>query len=102
VIEKPTRRMTLRELITYTEKCSRALIEHFRSGLGPPLAEFRDLSRPVRRRSSYPSMLAVRNGMKKLLEAAEETKGQADHLLERMQEIREHARREQMSRSGGR
>ena len=90
MVDKPTpRRMPLRQLLTYSEKCSRDLIEHFRNYLGPRLAEFRDLSRPVRRRSSYPTMVAVRNSLKKLQDAAEEARVLADHLSERLDEIRE-------------
>jgi hypothetical protein len=97
----PTRRMTLRQLLTYSEKCSRDLIDHFRGFLGPRLAEFRDLSRPVRRRSSYPTMMAVKNSLKKLQEAGDEARALAENLSERLQEIREHAQREQANRSAG-
>ena len=39
MVDKPTpRRMPLRQLLTYSEKCSRDLIEHFRNYLGPRLA----------------------------------------------------------------
>ena len=39
-------------------------------------------------------MNAVKNNLKKLQEAGEETRPLAEHLSERLQEIREHARRE--------
>ena len=50
-IEKPTRRMTLRQLMTHSEKCARDLIEHLSSTMLPHVNDFRDLNRPVRRRS---------------------------------------------------
>ena len=52
VVERPVRRMTLRQQLTHSEKCCRNLIEHFQAVLLPRIADFRDLSRPVRRRSS--------------------------------------------------
>lgn len=98
----PARRMPLRQLLTYSEKSTRDLLEYLRSFLLPRVSEFRDLSRPVRRRSSYPSMLAVRNSLKKLRDASEEAFLQSQALAERLEEIREHALREQAARSGGR
>ena len=59
--DKPFRRMPLRQLLTHSEKCSRDLIEHLRATLGPVLSEFRELSRPIRRRSPYPSMVTMKN-----------------------------------------
>lgn len=100
MIDKSTRRMPLRQLLTYCEKSSRDLIEYFRSFMTPRLSEFRDLSRPVRRRSSYPSMMAVKNCLKKLQDASEEARQLAEHLSERLDEIRDHARREQNNRIG--
>lgn len=89
-----SRPMPLRQLLTHTEKSSRDLIEHLQSFLATRVTEFRDLSRPVRKRSSYPSMVAIRNSLKKLTDAGEETRLLAGHLIERLQEIYEHAQRE--------
>lgn len=96
--EKSTRRMTLRELMTHAEKCSRDLMEHYRATFLVRLSEFRDLSRPIRRRSHYPTMLAVQNALKKLEESTAEAQKMGDHLYEQLAEIREHARREQRNR----
>src|SRR5262245_27649499 len=57
IMERPARRMTLRQLMTHSEKCSRDLIEHFNATLLPRVSDFRDLSRPVRRKSNYPTMI---------------------------------------------
>lgn len=86
--------MPLRQLLTHTEKSSRDLIEHLQSFLATRLTEFRDLSRPVRKRSSYPTMMAVRNSLKKLIDAGEETRLLSEHLMERLQQVFEHAQRE--------
>jgi hypothetical protein len=96
--EKPARRMTLRQLITHAEKLNRDLIEHCNVVLVPRYGEFRDLSRPVRRRSPYPTLLALHNGLNRLQQTSEETRGMVDYLYEQLQEIREHARRERVHR----
>ncbi len=98
LIERPSRRMTLRQLLTHSEKCVRDLIEHFQTTVLPQLSEFRDLSRPVRRRSHYPTMLALGNALKKLLQSDHEAKEAVTYLQEQLQEIREHAQRERVNR----
>ncbi len=96
--DRPARRMTLRQLLTHSEKCARDLIEHSQTTMLGRTSDFRDLSRPVRRRSHYPTILALGNALKKLLEAGQEAEILATYLLEQMQEIREHARRERVNR----
>ena len=91
--EKPVRRMPLRQLLTHSEKYSRDLIDFVRANLIPQLTEFRELSRPVRRRSSYPSLIAVQNGLRKLQKASDETRQMVEYLQARLQEIKEHSRR---------
>jgi hypothetical protein len=96
--EKPARRMTLRQLLTHSEKCTRDLVEHVQATLLPRVSDFRDLSRPVRRKSHYPAMVAVMNALKKMDQAGEEARVLAEYLQEQLQEIREHARRERINR----
>jgi hypothetical protein len=98
VIERPQRRMTLRQLLTHSEKCARDLIGHLGTVLLPREQDFRDLSRPVRRRSHYPTLLALHNALHKLHDGNAEAQQMADHLLELLQEIRECARRERINR----
>jgi hypothetical protein len=95
VAEKTYRRMPLRQLLTHSEKCSRDLIEHLRSTLGPCLSEFRELSRPVRRRSNYPTLVTMRNSLKKIKKAGAEAQEMAEYLQERLKEIAKHGQREQ-------
>ena len=97
-IEKAPRRMTLRQLLTHAEKCSRDLIEHLQTSFVMQVSDFRDLSRPVRRRSHYPTLVAVHNALKKLLAAHAETENLANYLHEQMETIREHAMRERVNR----
>jgi hypothetical protein len=97
-VERPSRRMTLRQLLTHSEKCTRDLIEHLQATMLPRMNEFRDLNRPVRRKSHYPTVVALINSMRKIEQTGQETQSLVDYLLERLQEIREHARRELVNR----
>jgi hypothetical protein len=90
--------MTLRQLLIASEKCTRDLIELIQSGFMNRVADFRDLSRPIRRRSHYPTILAMHNSLRKLQEIAEQTRALGDHLNEHLEAIREHANRERVSR----
>ncbi len=97
-VERPQRRMTLRQQMTHSEKVVRDLIEHINSVLMPREVDFRDLSRPIRRKSHYPTLMALHNSLNKLQEAGAETHTMADYLLDQLGEIREHARRERINR----
>src|SRR5277367_5241066 len=96
--DKPASRMTLRELIVHAEKSSRASIDHLQSNVLTQLSDFRDLSRPVRRRSHYPTMLAMQNALKNLLEAASKMQTMADDLQHLLERIRDSALKERASR----
>jgi hypothetical protein len=98
VIERPVRRMTLRQQLTHAEKCSRDVIEHINGSLLPSISDVRDLSRPVRRRSHYPTMVSLSNALNKLQQAGLEINRILEYLQEQLQEIREHARRERVNR----
>jgi hypothetical protein len=90
--------MTLRQLLTHSEKCSRDLIEQINGSFVPRVTDFRDLSRPVRRKSHYPTLVAVINALNKLEQATVELDAKAEYLFEQMQAIREHAQREKINR----
>jgi hypothetical protein len=91
--EKSVRRMPLRQLLTHSEKCTRDLIEHIRSSLIAYMTEYRELSRPVRRRSSYPSMITMHNALRKVTQASEEARQMIEYLTSRYDDIVEHARK---------
>jgi hypothetical protein len=97
--EKTYRRLPLRELLTDAEKRTRDLTEHVNTHWTARASDLRELSRPVRRRSHYPTLLALLNSMEKLFEMHEEFEELADYLLREMDEIREHAKRERFTRS---
>jgi hypothetical protein len=96
--DKPVKRMTLRQLLTHSEKCARDLIDLVQTGFLSRIGDFRDLSRPVRRRSHYPTMIALQNSLKKVVDTVQQTQELADLLHEHMQAIRDHATRERVNR----
>ena len=98
MVERPVRRMTLRQQLTHAEKCSRDIIDFFQGSLLPCISDVRDLSRPVRRRSHYPKMVSLSNSVNKLQQAGAEINQLVDYLQEQLQAIREHARRERVNR----
>jgi len=97
-LDKPARRMTLRQLLTHSEKCARDLAEHLHTTVLVRNTDCRELSRPVRRRSHYPTIVALVNALHKLQIANQETQVLADYLYDQLQEIRDHARREKLNR----
>jgi hypothetical protein len=96
--DKPVRRMTLRQLLTHSEKCARDLVDLVQTGFLSKIGDFRDLSRPVRRRSHYPTLIALQNSLKKVLETVQQTHDLAEFLHEHMEAIRDHANREKVNR----
>jgi hypothetical protein len=93
------RRLTLRQLLTHTDKCSRDLYDLIYTTFLSQISDFRDLSRPVRRRSHFPTMVAVQNAMRKLLKSHEEVQSLVQLLEEYLAEVREHAKRELSNRA---
>jgi hypothetical protein len=96
--EKPLRRLPLRQLLASTDKVSRELHELVHTHFIQRVNDSRDLSRPVRRRSHYPSVMAMENGMRRLNEAHEQVQTLLVSLGEHLDAIREHAQREQTAR----
>jgi hypothetical protein len=97
-LEKNLRRLPLRDLLIDAEKRNRDLIEHLHNTWLARAADLRDLSRPVRRRSHYPTLVALQNAIHKLVELTEETDSLIANLSHRLAEIHEHCRRERLSR----
>jgi hypothetical protein len=90
--------MTLRQLLIHAEKCSRDLYEQINATLLPRVADFRDLTRPVRRKSHYPTLISLMNSLSKLEQVNTEIQTLVEYLGEQLEEIREHARRERTNR----
>ena len=97
-VEKNMRRLPLRDLMTDAQKRNRDLIEHLHNTWLARAIDMRDLSRPVRRRSNYPTWQVLQNAIQKLLDLTAETDALVANLSHRLTEIHEHARRERLSR----
>jgi hypothetical protein len=97
-VEKTYRRLPLRDLMTDAEKRSRSVAEHINTTWLTRVADLRDLSRPLRRKSHYPTLLALQNAMQKVIELTGETGELLEYLDRQLGEIREHARRERLNR----
>jgi hypothetical protein len=91
--EKADRRMTLRQLLDNAEKYLRDLTEHINDTFFPEIANFRALTRPVRRKSSYPKMTTLAKAIRTLKKTANDIDGSIEHLVEQMQYILGHTQR---------
>jgi C4-dicarboxylate-specific signal transduction histidine kinase len=96
--DKTYRRLPLRDLMTDAEKRSRDVAEHVYSTWGAGVTDLRDLSRPLRRKSHYPSLLALQNALQKVLAQTEEANELIAYLERQLNEIRDHAKRERLNR----
>jgi hypothetical protein len=98
-LEKTYRRLPLRDLLTDAEKRSRDVAEHINNTWIQCAADLRDLSRPLRRKSHYPTLLALQNALQKMVGLSAETGDLIDYLERQLTEIRDHARRERLNRN---
>lgn len=97
-LERSFRRLPLRDLMIDAEKRVRDLNEHFTATWLVAVADLRDLSRPIRKRSHYPTLHALQNALQKTVQTNEETRHIIDYLAQELNEILEHARREKLAR----
>ena len=96
---KSLRRLPLRQLLASSDKTTREVAELVHTHLLPRVVDFRDLSRPVRRKSQYPTMLAFVNGLRRMTEANDQLQAMIAVLQEHLDTIREHALREKLARN---
>jgi hypothetical protein len=96
--DKPARRLPLRDLLTDAEKRSRALSEQLGTAWLARAGDLRDLSRPVRKRSNYPTLMALQNSIQNLLQTSQEINDLIAILMRELDEIHEHGRRERLTR----
>jgi hypothetical protein len=96
--DRSFRRLPLRDLMIDAEKRVRDLVEHFNITWLACVADLRDLSRPIRKRSHYPTLYALQNALLKTIQTHKETCQLIDYLVQELNEILQHARREQMVR----
>lgn len=96
--DKTLRRLPMRQLLASSDKTTREIAELVHTHLLPRVVDFRDLSRPIRRKSHYPTMVAFVNGLRRLAEANDQLQAMIEVLQEHLDAIREHAHREKLNR----
>lgn len=96
--DKALRRLPLRKLLASSDKATREVAELVHTHLLPRVADFRDLSRPVRRKSHFPTVVAFHNGMRRMIEANAQLLTMLASLQEHLDAIRDHAQREKLNR----
>lgn len=96
---KSVRRLPLRQLLASSDKTTREVAELVHTHLLPRVVDFRDLTRPVRRKSQYPTMLAFVNGLRRMTEANDQLQALIAVLQEHLDAIGEHAQREKVARN---
>jgi hypothetical protein len=96
--DKPLRRLPLRDLLTDAEKRTRDLAEHLNNAWGQRVSDVRDLSRPVRKKSHYPTFAALVHAIDKLLQLSQETNTMLELLSQELEEIHAHGERERLNR----
>jgi hypothetical protein len=97
--ERTYRRLPLRDLITEAEKRARHAAEHIGTTWLARVTDLRDLSRPVRRKSNYPTLLAMQNALQRFVQVSRETDELIAHLEQQCNDIRDHAKRERLNRN---
>jgi C4-dicarboxylate-specific signal transduction histidine kinase len=93
------RRLPLRDLITDAEKRSRDVAENLHTSLLAKLDDLHDLSRTVRKKSHFPTLIALHNSLSEVLELSRESDALLAYLEHQLDEIREHAQRERFNRN---
>ncbi|MSU79166.1 MAG: hypothetical protein EXS16_13885 [Gemmataceae bacterium] len=96
--DKMLRRLPLRQLLTSADKSTRELEEMIHTDFLPRVIDFRDLTRPVRRKSAYPTVNSLQNGLKRFSDANDKLNTMIEVLLEHLDAIRDHANREKLNR----
>jgi hypothetical protein len=99
LIDKPLRRMTLHELLNTASRSLRELFEQARGDFARHVSDCRDLSRPVRGRSRYPSFIALHNAIRRVEEAQEENQQRYEALLKQLRMVRKVARKQVTERA---
>jgi hypothetical protein len=92
-IEKPRRRMTLQELLVQLEKHAHAFEDFMKVSVYPQLGDLREMSRPRRKHSQYPTAVAMQNALEGLRSLSEELEKTTDAMMEWFAQVDEHVQR---------
>lgn len=83
----PASRLPVRQVLNLTEREMRELTDLLRKNLADCLNDFLELSRPVRRRSQYPTLIALGNGLSRVEDHAELVLEKIDLILDYLEAI---------------
>jgi|ERR1043165_735648 hypothetical protein len=98
--ERDLRRLPFRQLLAHSDKKANEVVELVYKQFVARISDYRDMTRPVRRKSSYPTMLALLNSLRRLRETHDELNSLLSVLHEHLDAIRDHAQREKLNRKG--
>jgi hypothetical protein len=98
MVEKIPHRMTLRDLLTHTEKMTRDITETVHSQFTPKVTEFRDLARGSRKKSQFPSLHTIDNSMHRVEVTADELRVLMTAVAQNVTLIAERIRKERLDR----
>lgn len=96
--DKTLHRLTLRQLLTSSDKTTHEVAEVVYEQLLPCVHDFHELTRPNRRKSHYPTMVAFQNSVRRLVEAHDRLQAMIGVLQEHLDAIHDHAQREKVNR----
>ena len=96
--DKTLRRLPLRQLLSSSDKTSREAAELVQTQLLQRISDFRDLTRPIRRKSHYPTAQAFQNGMRRMIDANDRLQAMLNVLHDHLDAIRDQAQREKLNR----
>ena len=82
--EKPFRRLPLRDLLTDAGKRTHDISEQLSISWIQRITDLRELSRPLRKRSHYPTMLAMINAYEKADQTHQEVEKMLDYLTQEL------------------
>lgn len=87
-VEKQTQPMSLEQVLSRASDCARALARHLQSTMVLRLADFHDLSRPIRQRSRYPTFIVMEHGLQRVEEAHTHVRALTQYLERQMTTIK--------------
>ena len=93
MLDRPKRRMTLQELLVHVEKYSHDFDEYMRMNVHPCLADLREVSRPKRKHSNYPTVVALQNSVDNLRTTSEEVRRMTEAMMEWFAQLDDHVQR---------
>jgi hypothetical protein len=84
--------------MTDAEKRARLLAEHLGNAWLQRVADLHELSRPIRKKSHYPTFGALMHALERVLQLSQETQTLLDFLSQELEEIHAHGERERLNR----